>query len=111
MIAGSPQNFDLLVLDIGYRGGGRRLVRVDPDTGVVSDVITELGDEPSGRNYSGVDISPGGETLLVTEKGNGRILVFTLDGDGDGTSACDIGAVERQPGDRTTFVYLPLVLR
>jgi predicted outer membrane repeat protein len=26
-------------------------------------------------------------------------------------SACDIGAVERQPGDRTTFVYLPLVLR
>jgi YD repeat-containing protein len=77
-----PVTEDLIVLDALSNSGGKRLVRVDPVTGAVSDLVTTLT-QPS---WWGLDLSAGGDQLLVTEYASGQLHVFTLDSDGDGVN-------------------------
>ncbi len=69
-IAIDPLDGDLLVLD---QGAGR-LVRVDPATGGVSAVVTGLS--TVNVKWAGVDVSPDGRRLLLTDLGAGQIHVL-----------------------------------
>ena len=63
---------DLLVLD----HAADRLVRVDPATGAVSDLFTGFGDLLLA-NWAGVDITPDGKTIFVTDNADGKIYGFS----------------------------------
>lgn len=82
-IAVDPLSADLLVID---QASGN-LLRVDPDGGTVSNVITGIG---SGFSAAGLDVTwpsgpiRGGGRIIVSDYGNDRIHVFYRDTDGDG---------------------------
>ena len=78
-----PHDESLLVLDGGENAGGRRLVRVDPFSGAVSNVVLGL-DLSHGLSWTGVDVTPDGGRVFITEFQTGRIYVFTRDSDDDG---------------------------
>jgi hypothetical protein len=79
-----PLNGDLLV----YEGGGMRVVRIDPVSGAVSDVIT--GFLVGGYAWAGLDISQDGQQLAVTDRTAATIHVFgRCDATGDPGSDCD----------------------
>ena len=71
-IAMDPATGELLVLD----SGGERIVRVVPASGVVTDVFT--GFSFSGDNWAGVDVSPDGRRIIVTDHGADSIYTFAL---------------------------------
>jgi len=78
-----PWTGDLLVLDYGVG----RVVRVDPITGQVSDVITGLSTE---YGWCCIDIHPDGRGLLVTDHATNLIHEFArCDGSGPGFADCD----------------------
>lgn len=54
-------------------------------------------------------IGPDSALLLIDQRGRPRLV----DGDGNGSPICDIGAVERQPNDSDIipWLYLPLIVR
>ncbi len=79
-----PRGGDLLVLDAGSNGGSHRAVRVDWTTGQVTPMITQL-DLSSAEEWAGLDVTPGGSALFVTDRAADRIYVFERDRDGDGT--------------------------
>jgi hypothetical protein len=89
-----PVNGDLLVLD----KADDRLVRIDPATGEVSDVLTGVAAGDFG--WAGVDLTSDGHQLLVSAFDSDEIFVFArcdaagqpeLDCDGNGVyDACDI---------------------
>lgn len=81
-----PWNGDLLILD----SGPGRVVRVDPATGQVSDVL--IGVTP-GLNWAGLDIDPSGRRLLVTDHEGDRIFELGRCGDGPGFMDCDANGV------------------
>jgi cysteine-rich repeat protein/YD repeat-containing protein len=91
-----PLTDELLVLDRGEdsgAGGQGRVVRVTPENGVVSDVVTGF-QVTSSTPCCGVDVTPafggahGGGKLIVTDTdGQNTIYVFIRDGDGDGIGA------------------------
>jgi YD repeat-containing protein len=83
-IAVDPVSGDLLVLDTSDNGGGRRLVRVDPYTGAVSNMITAFQMPAGVPNRAGVDITDDGGRIVVTDTGADRIYVFRRDSDEDG---------------------------
>jgi len=58
---------DLMVLDVG----NHRLVRIDPTTGAVSNV---LGNATVSFSWAGIDISPDGRFLVVTTQNTVTIL-------------------------------------
>ena len=64
-----PGSDDLLVLE---GSGARRVVRVDPGSGAVSDVITGF----AGPGWTSLDISPDGEHLFVADNGADTIYEF-----------------------------------
>jgi hypothetical protein len=68
-----PDDGDLLVID----NGGGRLVRVNPVTGAVSNVVTGLN--LPAPTLAGVDITPDGSRIFITERGANRILTLTRD--------------------------------
>ncbi len=82
-VAVDPLSQDLYVLDGGLNGGGRRLVRADPGTGAVSGVVTALKLD-NVLSLTGIDVSPEGGRLFVTDTAVNRIYVFARDRDGDG---------------------------
>jgi hypothetical protein len=69
-IAVDPLTQELIVLETA----GGRLVRVDPATGAVSDMITGF---TTWYSWAGVDITPDGSQLIVTDHGASTIYVFT----------------------------------
>ncbi len=71
-----PITGDLLVVESGRNGGGARVVRVDPNTEKVSEVIT--GFEMFGGALCGIDITPDGRRLIVTDTGADKVYTFTL---------------------------------
>ncbi|MBN1885088.1 MAG: hypothetical protein JW876_06155, partial [Candidatus Krumholzibacteriota bacterium] len=91
-----PVNGDLLVLDMG----DGRLVRIDPATGEVSDVLT--GVAVSSQGWAGVDITADGRQLVVSAFDGDAVYVFArcdaaghpeLDCDDNGIyDACDIAS-------------------
>jgi hypothetical protein len=80
-VAEDPLTGDLIVLDGNTNGGGKRVVRVDPDTGIVTSMITRFG---AALSWAGIDISADGGQLVITQFDPGRIYIFELDSDGDG---------------------------
>jgi len=89
-----PLNGDLLIRD----PAAGRLVRVDRNTGAVSDIVTGL---TTSFAWAGVDVTTDGRQLLVTDYGASQIYVLArcdatgepaLDCNGNGIyDACDIG--------------------
>jgi hypothetical protein len=83
-IAVDPLTGDLLV----YEGVGMRVVRIDPIGGTVSDVIT--GFLTGSYAWAGVDISPEGLQLIVTDRTAAKIYVFgQCDARGGPGADCD----------------------
>jgi Putative Ig domain len=68
-IVEDPVKGDLLVLDIASPA---RVVRYNPATGAVTDLLIGL----AGPRHAGIDISPDGEVLVVTDRTANRIYVF-----------------------------------
>ena len=66
-----PITADLLVLD-GLAG---KLLRIDPNSGTVSEMMT--GFTIAGDNYAALDISPDGQQIVVTDRAESAIYVFT----------------------------------
>jgi hypothetical protein len=84
-IAIDPLTGDLLV----YEGGGLRVVRIDPASGAVSDVITGFLTS-GGAAWAAVDIAPDGLQLIVTDRTAGKVYVFgRCDPSGDPGADCD----------------------
>lgn len=93
-IAADPATGALIVLD----SGADRIVTVDPGSGTVGDLAT--GFSFGADAWAGVDVSPDGRQLVVSDDTAGRIYVFArcdatgrpdLDCDGNGVvDACDI---------------------
>jgi hypothetical protein len=89
-----PVNGDLLVLD----KSDDRLVRIDPVTGDVSEVLTEVA--VSDQGWAGVDITADGRQLVISAFDGDAVYVFArcdavgypeLDCDGNGVyDVCDI---------------------
>lgn len=69
-VVADPQSGDLLV----YDAFDSRIVRVDPQTGAVSDLATGL--TAAGAAWAGVDMTPDGSQLFITDTGGNAI--FTL---------------------------------
>ena len=67
-IAFDPLTGDLYVVE----SAADRLVRVDPSTGIVSDVFTGF----SNISWAAVDVTPDGLQLVVTDHGANMIYVF-----------------------------------
>ena len=53
-----------------------KVIAIDPDTGTIFDLITGLSTQP-GAAWAGLDILPDGNTLLVTNRADDQILVYT----------------------------------
>ena len=76
-----PLNQQLLVLD----SFGDRLVRVNPGTGNVSEVFTGFSIPFDGdgdgleAGWGGVDITPGGDRLVITDRNRNYIYIFGRD--------------------------------
>ena len=68
-IAIDPTTGDLLVLD----GAPDRLLRVNPGTGAVSEMFTGF----TGVFWGGLDISPDGNRIFVTDYTGDTIYTFT----------------------------------
>lgn len=68
---------DLIVMD--YNGGAGRIVRVDPVTGSVSDVVTGLVLDISGltQNWASVHVSQDGRHLTLCEHTEDKIWVLS----------------------------------
>jgi len=91
-IVTDPATGDLLVLD----NGAGRLVRVDPGTGQVSEIVTNF----MGLMWAGVDITADGRRIIVSDYTADEIYVFAqcdasgqpeVDCDGNGVyDLCDI---------------------
>jgi DNA-binding beta-propeller fold protein YncE len=75
-ITWDPVRDDLLVQDTVIGGGDGRIVRVDPETGAVSDVVIGFRMD-DGDEWAGVDTDPLGRDLIVTDSAASRIFVFT----------------------------------
>lgn len=73
-IAHEPLTGDLMILD----AAGGRIVRLDPVSGLVTDVITGLVLNNSGliRNWAALDVSADGRELVVSERLQDRVWVF-----------------------------------
>jgi hypothetical protein len=79
-----PLDGDLLVYDQGVDPG---IVRVDRSTGAVSDVLSGLS---TGIGWAGIDLSPNGRLMLVTDQVLDSIHVLGLcDATGDPAADCD----------------------
>ncbi len=93
-IVTDPSTGDLLVLD----SEPGRLVRVDPLTGQVSDIVTNL----AGPMWAGVDVTADGRQIIISDYAADEIHVFArcdaigqpdIDCDGNGVyDLCDIVA-------------------
>jgi DNA-binding beta-propeller fold protein YncE len=79
-IAVDPSNDLLLVVDARDVGGEGSVLRVDPDSGAVSTVFSAF----LLTGYTGIDVSPGGDRVIVSDEAANRIYVFTRDTDDDG---------------------------
>ncbi|RLE19828.1 MAG: hypothetical protein DRJ50_11705, partial [Actinobacteria bacterium] len=77
-----PLTGRILVLDGETHGGGRRVVQLNPTSGTVSNLVTTLNQ--GTLSGAGIDLTPDGGRLFVTQQSPGRIYVFRLDTDGDG---------------------------
>lgn len=87
-----PISGDLLVLDSGVAGGGARVVRVDPINGVVSDMFVGFDMSIDTVTWGGIDVTPDGSRIIVTDGSAGRVYVLGLDvpcTDSDGDGVCD----------------------
>jgi hypothetical protein len=79
-----PLSGDLLVYD---QGAGARVVRVERGTGAVREVLTGLG---SGIGWAGIDMSPDGRLLIVTDFAGDAVHVLgRCDAGGDPALDCD----------------------
>lgn len=96
-----PSSGDLLVLD----SGESRIVRIDPDTGDVSDVLTGLVLDTSGltRSWAALDVSSDGRRFVVCEFAENAIRVYSKcddpanDCNGNGVDdLCDIAFGDAQ---------------
>lgn len=92
-----PLTGDLLVLDADLG----RIVRLDPETGSVSDVVIGLNLQGPDliRNFAAIDVSPDGSEIVVSEREQDRIHIFRRcdivfsDCDGDGIDdGCEIAS-------------------
>ena len=101
--AGAPASSDdLYILD---QGTGGRVLRVDPATGNVSEVFTGFG----GPTWAGVDTSPDGRQVIVTDSGSDAIYVFArclgdLDRDND-VDLADLAQLLANYGTTTGATY------
>ena len=77
-IAIDPLTGDLLVLD----GVEDRIVRIDPDTGelttILSGFLFSQGVPHAG--WTGIDITPDGSRIIVTDSGAGEIYTYVRSG-------------------------------
>lgn len=102
-IAATPNN-DLLIAD----SATDKIVRLDPDSGAVSDLFTGFGN----LSWVSVDMSPDGKTVVVTDSTAEYVYIFRdtrltvnsasdeADGDtGDGNCDVDLGST----GDQCTL--------
>jgi tetratricopeptide (TPR) repeat protein len=117
-IANDPVTGDLLVTD----RSGKRLLRVNPETGTIGDLATGLA---IGWGPANVDLTPDGTQLFLTDRGSAAIFTLTRTaektayqrgrahaekGELDQSIAAFTEAIERDPkhalayGDRG-FVY------
>jgi len=97
-IAADPLTDDLYVLD----GGGDRLVRVNPTTGTVSNVITGFGNLTL-ISWAGVDVTSDGRRLIVTDTDRDVVHVFARcdatgypEGDCNGNTILDVCDIQHQ---------------
>ncbi len=75
-IATDPLTGDLFVVDIV----DDKVYRVNPSTGAVSDALPGFAfvfTLAADASYAGVDFSPDGQTLIITDKGADAIYVFS----------------------------------
>ncbi len=104
-IATDPLSQDLFVLD----SGADRLVRIDPQTGALSDMITGLTVRDNA--WAGVDVTPDGQNIIISDAGAESIYVYTrgtiFDSAGDYTTLVkkDDGTYDRIAIDGTTFHF------
>jgi hypothetical protein len=87
-IATDPLTGDLLVAD----GGAAQLIRVNPETGEVHPIVDGvfIGQTP----YAGVDVTPDGRQVFITDRASQAILTFNV------RSAADfVRAIEENPDD------------
>ena len=69
-IAVDPLTEDLLVLDYGEQ----RVVRLNPSTGFVSPVFSNLSIAPN--TFAGIDVSPDGTRIVISDRLNDAIYLF-----------------------------------
>ncbi len=73
-IAIDPLTGNLLIQEVA----NQQIYSVDPATGVVIDALPGFTFAfPSGSTWAGVDISPDGQQLIISDKGSDIIYVFT----------------------------------
>ena len=85
-IATDPTNQDLLVLDTD----SKRIVRIDPATGEISNLFVNFNTVSS---WAGLDVSPDGNKLIVTDDGDDVIYIFEK-----------VHVFNSPPGDFSTLV-------
>lgn len=73
-VAGDPITRQLYVLD----GGLDQLLRIDTATGQVAVVVSGLTVADFITDTAGLDVSPDGKTLFVTDRGADKIYVFSM---------------------------------
>ena len=71
-IATDPITQELLVLT----GGGARLVRINPATGNVGEVLSQVS-MINGNSWAGIDITQDGSRIIVTGEGPDAIYVYS----------------------------------
>jgi DNA-binding beta-propeller fold protein YncE len=76
-IAVDPLTGDLFVMEAGPDG---RIVRVDPDSGAVSVVIEGFTFNDGTTDTTGLDVSPDGQLLFVTERLTETVYTFATSG-------------------------------
>ncbi len=85
-----PLTEDLFVLDAGFSDGQARLVRVDPTTGDGEEMF--VGFHLTNALRTGVDVSPDGSQIFVTDGTANKIYTFTRNipcPDADLDDVCD----------------------
>jgi hypothetical protein len=82
-IAADPATGAIFVLEGGENGGSASLLRVDPESGSVSTVVSGFDMDYGPGLHAWVDTTPGGGHVFVTDLTAGRVYVFARDPDDD----------------------------